>query len=380
MRRGILRWLSSLPIVAPLMACQPSAVSTFTELPGPDTPLGRQLAAARTDARLPAVAGVRVTATGELLAHAFGERQASSGDLVTENDHFHLGSNSKAITATLLAVLVERGQLTWDQTVGESFPEWSATMPPAWRTVTLRQLLTHRAGVAPFTTPEELRDLPADARAGTPAGQRLAFARWLLQRPPASRSGAFAYSNAGYALAATMAERATGEPWELLLQTRLFTPLGIPAAAVRVGWPARAGAAPWGHIETGRQWTPHAPTDARIIAIPPALAPAGDLALTMSAYGRFLQLHLRGLAGEDGLLRATTVRTLHAPDGDYAFGWAIQREGNAAIHFHEGSAGTFHAVTLLDPRRGIAVATVTNAGGDRAANAIRETADVVLRR
>ena len=68
------------------MACQPSAVSTFTELPGPDTPLGRQLAAARTDARLPAVAGVRVTATGELLAHAFGERQASSGDLVTEND------------------------------------------------------------------------------------------------------------------------------------------------------------------------------------------------------------------------------------------------------------------------------------------------------
>jgi CubicO group peptidase (beta-lactamase class C family) len=372
--------LIALPVVSLVAACQPAApVSSGPPITPPDTPLGLQLGRARSSGRLPAVAGVRVTANGEVQAHAFGLRRADQTELVTSDDHFHLGSNSKAITASLLGALVDDGAIAWDLTIGASFPDIAARMTPAWRAVTLRQLLTHRAGMAPFTSPEEILGMPDAVRRGSPAAQRQAFAAWLLQRPMPGTVGQFEYSNAGYGIAMAMAERVTGRSFEQLLQERLFDRLGIPASAVRIGWPALQGSAPWGHVEAGRGWTPHDPTDDRIIAIPAALAPAGDLSMTMAGYARFLQMHLRGLAGQDDVLRAATIRQLHQPDGDYAFGWGIQEDASGIAHFHEGSAGTFHMVTVLIPRRGVAVATVTNAGGDDAADAIRSALAAALR-
>jgi len=380
MRRFLLS-LAALPFTTLIGGYQSTPPALSGTMPGltPDTPFGRQLGRARAKASLPAVAGARVTLDGPPVTHAFGVRRLTATDTVTADDHFHLGSNSKAITATLLGALVEDGVLTWDRTIGSSFPELAAGMPAAWRSVTLRQLLTHRSGVAEFMSPDEILGMPDDTRRGTPAEQRLAFAAWVLQRPPAGRAGEFIYSNAGYGIAVAIAERATGRPWERLLQERLFDPLGIPARAVRIGWPGLAGSAPWGHVADGGSWESHDPTDNRIIAIPAALAPAGDLSMTMSAYARFLQMHVRGLAGRDDVLRATTIRVLHEADGDYAMGWGVQQNVMSTVHFHEGSAGTFHVVTLLDPQRGIAVATVANAGGDRAADAIRDAADRALR-
>jgi CubicO group peptidase (beta-lactamase class C family) len=247
-------------------------------------------------------------------------------------------------------------------------------MAPAWRSVTLRQLLMHRAGVAPFTSPDEFETVPQAVRRGEPMAQRLAFTTWMLHQPMPGAAGAFEYSNAGYGLAAAMVERVTGRSWDTMLQERLLDRLGIAASEVRVGWPGLRGAAPWGHVDDGRAWTPHSPTDDRIVAIPAALAPAGDLAMTMSAYGRFLQLHVQGLAGTDGAVKAATIRALHEPDGEYALGWGVQGPPGRTMHFHEGSVGTFHVVALLDPRRGVAVATVTNAGGEDAADRIRTAA------
>jgi len=380
MRRSLLS-LAALPFATLFSGCKQAAAASTetTSIASPDTPFGQQLGRARAAASLPAVAGARVTLDGAPVTHAFGVRRGNASDTVTNDDHFHLGSNSKAITATLLGALVEDGVLTWDRTIVASFPELAGTMPAAWRSVTLRQLLTHQAGVAEFTSPAEIFGMPQATRRGTTSEQRQAFSAWVLQQPPAGRVGQFMYSNGGYGMAVAIAERATGHTWERLLQERLFDPLGIPAGAVRIGWPGLAGSAPWGHVAQGRAWLPHDPTDSRIIAIPAALAPAGDMSMTMSAYARFLQLHVRGLAGRDDVLRATTIRVLHEPDGDYALGWGVQRNGARTVHFHEGSAGTFHVVTLLDPVRGIAVATVTNAGGDRAADAIRDAADRALR-
>jgi D-alanyl-D-alanine carboxypeptidase len=380
MLRSLLSLLA-LPVLSLNAACQSSSapVNSGPPIAPPDTPLGQQLGRARSSARLPAVAGVRVTTSGELQTHAFGLRRADRAEQVTDGDHFHLGSNTKAITASLLSALVEDGVITWELTLGAGFPDLAASMAPAWRAVTLRQLLTHRAGMAPYTSPEEILGMPESARRGSPATQRQAVAAWLLQRPMPNTAGRFEYSNAGYGIAMAMAERVTGRSFEQLLQERLFDRLGIPASAVRIGWPARTGTAPWGHVESSRGWTPHDPADDRIIAIPAALAAAGDISMTMAGYARFLQMHLRGLAGQDDVLRAATIRQLHQPDGEYAFGWSIQNNSSGVAHFHEGSAGTFHIVTVLIPARGVAAATVTNAGGEDAADAIRSVLGAVLR-
>src|SRR3954454_10886807 len=62
-------------------------------------------------------------------------------------DRFHIGSDTKAMTALIAAMLVEAGKIRWTSTVGEVFPELAATMDPAVKGVTLEQLLSHISGI-----------------------------------------------------------------------------------------------------------------------------------------------------------------------------------------------------------------------------------------
>ena len=66
---------------------------------------------------------------------------------VTADDQFHIGSDTKAMTATLVALFVEKGDLGWDDTLGKAFPELAEKMSPQVRRITLTQLLTHRSGL-----------------------------------------------------------------------------------------------------------------------------------------------------------------------------------------------------------------------------------------
>jgi CubicO group peptidase (beta-lactamase class C family) len=60
-----------------------------------------------------------------------------------------LGSNGKAMTATMVARLVERGVLSWDAPLSQTLPELATDMQAAYREVTLRDLLAHQSGMQP---------------------------------------------------------------------------------------------------------------------------------------------------------------------------------------------------------------------------------------
>jgi len=346
-----------------------------------DTGLTSLLDRVRREHGLPAVAAAVVRSDTVLELAAAGVRRLGAPDRVTVDDRFHVGSNAKAMTATLLAILVEEGRLAWTTRPADVLPELGDSIHPAYRNVTLEQLLAHRAGVPAFTSGFATAFLPDSVyeRGGrTPAQWRRTFALHVLRSEPEAAPGTrFLYSNAGYSVAAAMAEAVTGEPWEDLLRARVLRPLGISAG---YGWPAAADPAqPWGHW---RKWLrglrPHDPADDyRLEAF---LAPAGDVHLSVTDYARFLQEHLRGLRGRDGLLRAATVRRLHAPTGDYALGWRVQPLAGVRSSAHEGSAGTFHAIAVVQPERDLAVAVFANAGGEEAAEANRALARQLLGR
>ncbi len=78
-----------------------------------------------------------------------GTRRAGLNIPVTINDRFHLGSDTKAMTALLAAMLVEEGKLHWDTPVKEVFPELAEKMDPGLRGVTLEQLLPIPAAFRP---------------------------------------------------------------------------------------------------------------------------------------------------------------------------------------------------------------------------------------
>src|SRR5204862_5153861 len=88
------------------------------------------------------VHGDRVVAVG-----AAGVRRADLPDPITVDDQVHIGSCTKAMTATLLARLVEEKRLNWTSTVGDVFPEMAGAFDPDSRDITLEQLLTHRSGL-----------------------------------------------------------------------------------------------------------------------------------------------------------------------------------------------------------------------------------------
>ena len=145
----------------------------------------------RQEHNLPALAAAVVRGGEVAEIGAVGVRKAGEATPVTTADRFHVGSVTKSMTATLTARLVQQGVLSWDTTIAEALPDLAESMDPAYRDVTIEQLLAHRAGLMPLTDPAEDRELwdQLTERVGTPTEQRLYLAEHVLQRPPTSPPG-----------------------------------------------------------------------------------------------------------------------------------------------------------------------------------------------
>jgi CubicO group peptidase (beta-lactamase class C family) len=341
-----------------LFAC--SAVAALQEQRGTDrsTDLARFVDTERIAQQLPGLAAVIVRSDGPPRVYVSGERRIGKGDLITPADRMHLGSLTKAITATLIGALAEKHLMTFETTIGQTFPELSAKIQPAYRDVSVRHLLSHAAGLPTYRTSQSLRWLLT--LKGTASEQRYAFVERVLTGPPRFEPGTrHEYSNAGAAIAGAMAERIGGSPYRQLVQQLVFARLGGYAAFGNPGLAAEPQ--PWGHIRTipgTFEVTPANP----VYTTPLAIEPAGDASPSMQDHGRFLQLHLRGLRGRDDVLKATTIQELHRAPGS-AMGWAVMPRDGVESHEHVGSYGAYVAYATIQPSRDVAVGAFTNMGG-----------------
>ena len=99
----------------------------------------------RNEHGVPALAAAMVQGDRLVAIGAVGERAQDSGEAVTVHDRWHLGSNTKSMTATVAARMVKRGQIDWSTTVAEVFAKDDPH--PGWSKVTLGDLLRHRSGI-----------------------------------------------------------------------------------------------------------------------------------------------------------------------------------------------------------------------------------------
>ncbi len=201
--------------------------------------------------------------------------------------------------------------------------------------------------------------------------QRSRFAALVLKHKPAVPPGTKGlYSNAGFAIAAAMAERRTGSSWEDLVTSQVLEPLGMHAI---FGFPLSASRnQPWGHFETDRGFIA---LPGGVVQMPiPYMLPAGGMAMTLGDYVRFLQMNLKGLRGEDSaFLSAKTIQRLHSStmQDQYALGWEVSQIDGVPSSTHDGSDGSFYAVVALQPSRDVGVAVALNSSGVRSAKAAR---------
>lgn len=271
------------------------------------------------------------------------------------SDYFHLGSNTKAITGFIAAYLIEKGKIKWDTKFFDLFPELKNKSNPSYYNITLEDLLTHRANIQPFTDGEEFEKLPNFK--GNKQKQRTEFAKYVLTLEPLENNETYNYSNADYSIATIMLEKVSGKSWEELLTHIFKRKLKIDFA---LGWPNRNFKnQPFGH------WI----ENEKLVSVPPntkydlnLVQPAGDLSMNINNYIKFIQLNLKGLSGEDNLLKAATYNFLHNAKEDYAIGWGNVIKDGKKMSAHAGSDGTFFCYALIDRERYIGYIVIANSG------------------
>ena len=326
-----------------------------------DEAIATALRGIREGSGLPGLTGAIARLGKPTRVGAVGERKNGSPEAFLATDLVHLGSDTKAMTATMIATLVEEGKLSWASTLGEVFP--GVAMHAEARPITLDQLLTHRAGM-----PANVDWHSLGAKRST-TEQRRELLRRVTKTAPESPPGTkFLYSNVGYALAGLMAETVARLPWEALMRDRLFKPLNMKSAGFGPpGTKARVDQ-PWGH---GRVLGKLVPSQLDNAA---ALGPAGTTHCTMADWAKFAELHLKGARGEPTpILKPETFRALQTPPpgGDYAKGWIVTARdwADGTVLTHAGSNTQWLCVAWLAPNKGVAYLAATNEGGEAAQNA-----------
>ena len=271
--------------------------------------LAPELGPMREEFKLPAI-GAAVIVEGRLYGlGVVGVRKDGSEVRAEPNDPFHLGSCTKAMTASLIGLLVQQGKLQWETPIGEYLPELKERMHPDYREVTLVHLLSHRAGVPPMTAgfaPANSLQLLQIRAMKSPAAQRKRIAEIVLTQAPVNKPGEKEqYSNAGFTIAGVIAETVMGEDYEALLQRMFFEPLAMRSAGFgAMGTPGHIDA-PWQHRKDGDKLIPIEPGP--FSDNPPFITPAGRVHCSMADWAKYIQCVLAAARGEEGLLPASCV-------------------------------------------------------------------------
>lgn len=195
----------------------------------------------------------------------------------TERTLFRIGSTSKAFTSLAVMMLVEEGRLSLDDPLEELIPDvwfenrWESTDP-----VRVVNALEHTTGFddLSFASYASNDPTPLTLKAGLDLSRSNRVSRWR----PGTR---VSYCNSGPPLAAYVVEKLTGEPFDRLVEERLFRPIGMPTATYLFPDTARVPMATLYH-QDGVTPTPYWHV---------VIRPAGAInasALDMAAYVRFL--------------------------------------------------------------------------------------------
>lgn len=348
-------------LVGLVMLVSPSALAEVN--PTLQSDLQAALADARKDAKLVG-AGAAILHKGELVAIAAdGKRKKGAPVPVTINDKWHIGSITKSMTATMIATLVERGELRWDMTVPQAFADIAKEIDPGWSEATLAQLVSHRAGApANFGLAAQMYRPDALTKRRDFRAQEVAK---ILAEPPVSTPGtAFLYSNIGLTIAGAIAEAATDTPWETLMQRQVFEPLGLDSAGFGPPRGTKPLDQPWGHRNLF-VFKLAAKPEADNSDNTPLIGPAGTVHISMPDLLAFAQEHLDAPQAKGKILAKQSAIFLHTPHlQEYAAGWVVYDRpwAGGPLIWHNGSNLAWYALLVLLPEKDLAMVFVSNDG------------------
>jgi CubicO group peptidase (beta-lactamase class C family) len=297
-----------------------------------------------------------------VFAKGYGVLELGKPASVDTQTLFAIGSTTKAMTAMALAMLVDEGKVRWDDPVTKHLPSFQLSDPWVTREVTVRDLITHRAGLPNADFLWAFNDIPAEE----------IIRRLRYVRPAYSIRSGFIYQNIMYAVAGQVVAAASGMSWSDFLRTRIFQPLGMTRTVTSLAEATR----------TLNVASPHDMVDDTLRVIRnrfvDPVAPAGAVwssVADMSKWMRFV-LDSGRYEGKTLVQTRTFVEVVRpqviVPASEfypiparltrphwqtYGFGWFQQDYNGRKVDFHTGSIDGMVAIIglMLDERLGVYV-------------------------
>ncbi len=309
-------------------------------------------------------AAIGIVRDGRLVwSKGLGVANVETGQPVTPETLFRLGSTTKMFTAAALVSLAEEGKLKLDEPVGKCI----SGLHPKIAALTPHQLLTHSAGLTDESVMSGRHD---DAALGL--GIRAMDESWFFTEPGQIHS----YSNPGYWIAGLACEELAGQPYADLMAERLFRPLGMTRTTLRptlaMTWPLALGH----EVKSGM------PSIVRPQADNAGTWPAGQMYSSVTDLVRFTTaLHDGGRLDGQSILSQSLIKKLASPfvprpgdDSHYGYGLAVSTERGVRIWQHGGSRTGYGSTIRLAPDQKIALIILTN----RSASSLPKTAAAAL--
>ncbi len=313
--------------------------------------------------KAPGLAVVVVQDDRIVYLRGFGVRELGKSDVVTPDTIFPLASCTKTFTSLALGMLADDGKLTWDDAPRKHLPWFQLADPLIDRSVTLRDLLSHRTGVAShdalwYRTPWSIRER---------------IEKTAKIRPTLAFRQDFQYQTVLFSAAGEAGAAAAQKPWRTVIEERIFDPLdmkasrctGPPVSESNVAKPHRRGVD--GKIEPIKPYDLSQPD------------PAGSIHSTARDLAKFLRFQLSdGTSNGKRLISVQNLTEPHSPqiclrmEGavktlnpetlflNYGLGWIVQDYRGKLIVMHGGTIDGFRAHFTLVPRERLGIALLNN--------------------
>jgi CubicO group peptidase (beta-lactamase class C family) len=301
-----------------------------------------------------------------VLARGYGQRGLDQPAPVDEHTLFAIGSISKSFTATSLGMLVDEGQLAWDDPVQKYLPDFQLFDPYATREITIRDLLTHRSG---------LREVSGGTIwYGSTYNRAEVVQRLRHLKPVSSFRSQFAYQNIMYLVAGQLILAVTGGDWDTFVRERLFKPLGMAdsVTSITAFQPAENVVTPHITVNDQAQVVAHRNYD--------NVGPAASIYASVVDMAQYLRLHLRqGRYADQQLLSAEAVREMAAPQMaipirpnppalaaltpefyTYGLGWFIRNYRGRKVVTHSGGVDGLVALATMVPEEQLGIVVLAN--------------------
>lgn len=322
------------------------------------------VAEARARTGVPGVAVAVVYKDKVIYARGFGVREVGKPARVNADTVFQIASVSKPLSSTIVAGVVGRKIIDFDDPVIQRYPQFALSDPYVTQKATYADLLSHRSGLY------------------TGAGDLLEDLGWeqdqilprLVQQPLDPFRSSYNYSNFGYTLGGVAAATAAGTTWDQLAEQTLLEPLGMDETSFsHAVYESRRNKALI-HVEVGKAGSKR--WKARYVRDADAEAPAGGASSSVRDLAKFVRLHLAdGRFDGERIIDAQALKVTHSPRmirglpatsaaraPFYGLGWNVGYDAQGRARVDHSGAFALGAATnvMMLPGEDLGIITLTN--------------------